>query len=90
MWWMMVFCTLPLVVLLLAGGKLFSAGYLWPILIIGFIGVHFWIMFRRHRSHDHENISENKDVAPGQTNAEHDTHDEGKNHKSKPHGGCCH
>lgn len=90
MWWMMIFCALPLVILLLAGGKLFSAGYLWPILIVGFIGAHFWIMLRGHRSHGHDDASENKDAAPGQTDTAHDKHDDSKDHKSKPHGGCCH
>lgn len=93
MWWMMIFCTLPLVILLLAGGKLFSAGYLWPILIVGFIGAHFWIMLKGHRSHnhdDHEDTSEDKDTAPSQTSATQTVRDEGKDHKSKSHGGCCH
>lgn len=90
MWWMMILCALPVVILFLADGKLSSAGYLWPILIIGFIGAHFWIMFRGHCSHDHENVSANKDIASGQTDAVHDAHDEHKGNKSEQHGGRCH
>lgn len=46
--WMMLICMVPLVVLLFAGGKLFSAGYLWPILIGTLVVVHLWMMFKGH------------------------------------------
>ena len=46
--WMMLICALPLVILLFAGDKFFSTGYLWPILISGFIVAHLWMMFRGH------------------------------------------
>lgn len=50
--WMMLLCLVPLVILLFTGGKLFSRGYLWPILIGGFLVAHFWIMLKSYRSHD--------------------------------------
>ena len=86
---MMIFCALPLIILFLAGGKSFSSGHLWPILIVGFIGAYFWMMFRGHRSHDHEGASKNKDVGPGQINTAHDTRDENKAPETKSHGGYC-
>jgi len=58
MWWMILLCALPLIILLLAGRNLFSQGrYLWPILIGGFMVAHFWIMLRSHRSHDSDHAA---------------------------------
>lgn len=51
MMWMMLICILPLVVLLFAGGRLFSVGYLWPILIGAFVIAHLWMMFKGHGGH---------------------------------------
>ena len=51
MLWMILICVLPLVVLLFAGGKLSSGGYLWPILIGAFIVAHLWMMFKGHGGH---------------------------------------
>ena len=87
MLWMMLLCALPLVILLLAGGKLFSAGYLWLILIGVFVVAHFWMMFRGHRSdnseHDgHNSEAENKETPPVAANDTQNEH--------KKHGGCCH
>ncbi len=42
---------LSLVVLLFAGGGLFLAGYLWPVLIGVFITVHLWMMLKGHGGH---------------------------------------
>ena len=55
---MMVLCMLPFVILLFAGGKLFSAGYLWPIFIGGFVILHFWMMFRGHGPHSKDRSEE--------------------------------
>ncbi len=51
--WMMVMCLLPLAVLLFVGGQL-SGGYVWPILIGGFVLVHVWMMSKGHRSHEND------------------------------------
>lgn len=60
MWMMVVCCALPLVILLFAGGKLFSAGYIWPILIGVMIAGYLWMMFRGHGScgKNHKNNEE--------------------------------
>ena len=85
MLWMMLLCIPLLVILLLAGGKLFSAGYLWPILIGVFVVAHFWMMFRGHSDnseHDgHNSEAENKETPPAAANDTHNEH--------KKHGGCC-
>ncbi len=51
---MMIFCSTLLIVLFFAGGALFSASYLWPIVVIGFILVHFWIVLRGYRLQDNK------------------------------------
>ena len=51
MMWMMPICMLSLVVLLFAGGGLFSAGYLWPVLIGAFVVAHLWMMSKGHGGH---------------------------------------
>ncbi len=50
MWMMVICCALPLAILFFVGSSSFSSGYLWPILIGGFIGAHIWMMFRGHGS----------------------------------------
>ena len=85
---MMLLCTLPLIILLLAGGNLFPRGYLWPVLIGGFVVVHFWMMLRGHRSHNDNRSSESKDNLQKQDDAQ-SADSEHKGHK-KQHGGCCH
>ena len=54
--WMMLICILPLVVLLFAGGKLFSDEYLWPIFIGAFVVAHLWMMFGGHKGHKHNKV----------------------------------
>ena len=49
--WMMPICMLFLVVLLFAGGGLFSAGYLWPVFVGAFVVAHLWMMFKGHGGH---------------------------------------
>jgi len=46
--WMMILCLLLLGFIFLDGAKLFSGGYLWPILIGVFVVAHVWTMFRGH------------------------------------------
>ena len=52
MMWMMLICILPLVILLFAGGKQFSDGYLWPVFIGVFVVAHLWMMFSGHGGHN--------------------------------------
>ncbi|MEK7104269.1 MAG: hypothetical protein AAB842_02630 [Patescibacteria group bacterium] len=52
MWWMMMLCALPLIIILITSGNFSQGGYLWPILIGGFMVAHFWIMIRSHHSHN--------------------------------------
>ena len=61
MWMMVICCALPLVILLIAGGRSLSGGYVWPILIGGFIGAHLWMMFRGHGSHGKNSKDQNED-----------------------------
>ncbi|OHB22358.1 MAG: hypothetical protein A3J67_01950 [Parcubacteria group bacterium RIFCSPHIGHO2_02_FULL_48_10b] len=83
---MMLLCVLPFIILLFAGGKLFSAGYFWPILIGVFVIAHFWIMLRGHRSHS-DDPNESKDDLRTQDGVQ----DVDSEHKErKKHGGCCH
>ena len=51
MMWMMIPCLLLLGVLSLGGGKLSGGGYLWPILIGGFVLLHILMMFKGHGGH---------------------------------------
>ena len=85
MMWMMIPCLLLVGILLLGGGsKLFSGGYLWPILIGVFVVAHFWMMFRGHGGHG-DSDTENK---TDDTSAQEPKTKDGENkHK---HGGCCH
>lgn len=76
MMWMMVLCALPIVILLFAGGKLFSAGYLWPILIGGFVVAHLWMMFRGHGSqgkdhNEHNAVETEKDKSATSEKKDH-------------------
>ncbi len=91
MWRTMIICALLLVILLLAGAKLFSAGYLWPILIVALILIHFWTMLRGHRpqNREHDDDSEQKNNVVNQTSAAQSAHEGHKNDKQKCHGGCC-
>ena len=50
MWMMFICCALPLVVLFFAGGTISTGGYFWPVLVGTLIVVHFWMMFRGHRT----------------------------------------
>lgn len=80
--WMIILCVLPIVILLLVGRKLFSAGYLWPILIGALVMAHFWLMFRGRGS----GHGEQSDKAEGReikaADSPHNEHKKG--------GGCCH
>ena len=65
--WMMFICILPLVVLLFAGGKLFSDGYLWPVFIGIFVIAHIWMMFKGHGGcggRGNADVEEKSDVVP--------------------------
>lgn len=79
MMWMMLPCLLLVVVLLLASGKLTSSGFLWPILIGGFVVLHVWMMFKGHKGHDGSDNAEDQS-ATGKQNASNE-------HK---HSGSCH
>lgn len=79
--WMMLICIVPLVVLLFAGGKLSSGGYLWPILIGAFVVAHLWIMFKGHGGHSDADTEEKSDTALTKQPEEKDEH---------KHGGGCH
>ncbi len=83
--WMMLLCALPLIILLLAGGNLSSRGYLWPVLIGGFVVAHFWIMLRGHRSDHNEHNNEAEGSKQKQSTMTDNAHGE-----HKKHGGCCH
>ena len=83
MMWMMLICILPLVVLLFAGGKVSSGGYLWPILIGVFVIAHLVMMFKGHGGHNDANMEEKSDASLGK---QPETKDE---HKKDKHGGCC-
>ncbi len=87
MMWMMVLCAVPLVILLFAGGKFFSAGYLWSILIGGFVVAHLWMMFRGHGhgSSDEEQHDMADTKQPSPENSSHT--DEKKGHSNHS---CCH
>lgn len=92
MMWMMLICTLPLVILLFAGGKLFGAGYLWPILIGAFVVGHLVMMFRGHGGRDNDDTEEKSDTAETQdpTNAARPPVQQAKAKSEHTHGGCCH
>ena len=81
--WMMILCLLLLGFIFLDGAKLFSGGYLWPILIGVFVVAHIWMMFKGHGGHADEDGDENPDtVDPAEEIA-------AKKNEYK-HGGCCH
>lgn len=65
--WTMIPGALFLAVLFFGGDKLFiGKSSWWPILIAGFILVHFWAMVRGHRAPNHErDDSENEAVDHG-------------------------
>lgn len=86
MWKMMLICAIPLIILLLAGGTLFSSGYLWPILIGVFVIAHFWMMLLGHSSH-----SDNSNECKKNLQTQDDTQGVDSDHKEhKKHSGYCH
>src|SRR3989344_4941063 len=97
MMWMMLICILPLIVLLFVGRKLFSAGYILPILIGACVVAHIWMMRKGHGEHSDTNAEEKSDlsadpstkasVQTGVLLEKPDTKDE---HKEDKRGGCCH
>ena len=92
MTWMMLLCIVPLVVLLFFGGKLFSGGYLWPILIGAFVVAHLWIMFKGHGGHSDANMEDKSDL-PAATSAAQAGAALAKQPEAKSehkHSGCCH
>ncbi len=80
--WMMIPCLLLLGILFFGGDKLFSSGYLWPILIGVFVVAHIWMMFKGHGKHNDTNKDGKMSVS-----GEPETGDGDNKHK---HGGCCH
>ena len=84
MMWMMFLCLIPLIVLSVGVSKSFSTKYLWLIVIGICVVPHVWMMVRRHRDSQKEDI-ENKINESSEKIKE--TKSEDNNHKS---GGCCH
>ena len=81
MMWMMLICILPLVVLLFAGGKLSSGGYLWPIRIGAFVIAHLVMMFKGHGGHGDDDTQNKSDASSGKQSHPKSEH---------KHGGGCH
>lgn len=84
---MMIPCLLVLGVLFLGGDKLFSSGYLWPVLIGVFVIGHIGMIFMgrgKHGKRGGANTEENIDTTSAKPGG---TSDKQKEHK---HGSCCH
>lgn len=86
MLWMMASCLL-LGVLLFAGGRSFSGGYLAPLLIGVFVTAHIWMMLKGHGGHGDRNDTNTEDKIAGTSAKQPETKDDNDKHK---HGGCCH
>jgi nitrate reductase NapE component len=82
MWMMLICCLVPVVILFFVGGKLSSTsnGYLWPILIVGFMAVHLFFMRKGHGGCGNHQTQENQDSASSLENKSK-TSDEEKNSK---------
>jgi len=83
-WLMIIFCSLPLLILVLTGN--FFAGYKWfAILAIGlFVVGHFWLMHRGHHGPQQQDNDESH-AHSAQTD-----YKKSNGQSDKHRGGCCH
>lgn len=79
---MVVPCFLLLGILFFGGGKLFSSGYLWPIIAGVFVAGHIWTMFKGRGRRSVDSV-DNED---GKTNVSREPETKDKHQYDD----CCH
>lgn len=84
MWLMMIFCAVPLLILLIGGN--IRSGFNWfAIAAVGvFIAGHVWLMRKGHHGAEHRDNDEHQ--APMAEKEETASHNQSQEHKKK----CCH
>ncbi len=82
MWLTMLFCALPLVILLLSGS---AGGYSWFVIagIAAFAAGHFWLMRKGHGGHTHSDDNKNNSHMAEVTGKDANGQSREKEH-------CCH